>query len=71
MVEDYENQALRKALSTPDGAGSFVSGSDDEKESESRARVQRRGRARVRELVNMTESMPVEAKCLVRWKHNP
>ena len=41
----------------------FVSSSDEEKESAGRARVlQRCGRARVRELVKMAESMPEEAK---------
>ena len=40
-----------------------MSSSDEEKESTGRDRVlQRRGRARVRELVKMAESMPEEAK---------
>ena len=48
-----------------DGRSNFVSNSDEEKESGGRARVlQRRGRARVRELVIMAESIPVEAKRL-------
>ena len=48
-----------------DGASNFVSSSDEEKESAGRARVlQRRGRARVRELVKMAESMQEEAKRL-------
>ena len=47
------------------GASSFVSSSDEERKSAGRARVlQRRGRARVRELVKMAESMPEEAKRL-------
>ena len=46
-------------------ASSFVSSSDEERKSAGRARVlQRRGRARVRQLEKMVESMPEEAKRL-------
>ena len=72
-MEDYENQALPQSAfdafglagREAGGANSFVSSTDEEKESAGRARVlQRRGRARVRELVKMAESMPAEAKRL-------
>ena len=62
---------LHKAPSTHSALGDarrteravFVSSSDEEKESAGRARVlQRRGRARVRELVKMAECMPEEAE---------
>ena len=72
-IEDYENQAIPQSAfdafglggREADGASSFASSSEEEKESAGRARVlQRRGRVRARELVKMAESMPVEAKRL-------
>ena len=70
-IEDFENQASPQSAfdafglggRESNGASSFVSSSDEERKSAGRARVlQRRGRARVRELVKMAESMPEEAK---------
>ena len=70
-TEDYKNQAPRQtefdafSLRGRDagGASSFVSSSVEEKESASRGRVlQRRGRARVREVEKMPRSMPAEAR---------
>ena len=79
-IDDFENQAPPQSAfdafglgrREADGASSFVSSSDEEKESTGRARVlQRRGRARVRELAKMAKSMPVEAKRLrVHWLQN-
>ena len=70
-IEHNENQAPPQSAfdafgqrgREADGASSFVSGSDEEKESAGRVRVlQGRGRARVRELVKTAERMPEEAK---------
>ena len=72
-IEDYENQASPQSAfdafgpggREANGASSFVSSSDEERKSAGHVRVlQRRGRARVRELVKMAESMPEEAKRL-------
>ena len=70
-IEVFENEAPPQSAfgafglggREGDRASSFVSSSDEEKESAGRARVlQRCGRARVRELVKMAERMPEEAK---------
>ena len=72
-IEDYEKLAPpQRALGSfgrrgpeADEDRNAVIGSDEEKPTTGRARVlQRRGRARVRELVKMADSMPAEARRL-------
>ena len=77
VAEESENSApsTRSAWEEgreADGASSFVSSGDEQKESAGLARVlQRRGHARVRELVKMAESLPVETNRLSAcWKQN-
>ena len=67
-----EDEAFGRGGREADGASSFVSSSDEEKESAGRARVlQRRGRARVRELAKIVESMLVYTKRLSALETKP